>query len=131
MEKEIAKLQTDVNYIKKDTSDIKESIALFIEQSKQTAVEIEELRGRVRETEHCLLTIQGDFKLQVLEYHKEMEALRRDHKQEMDNIRRDNKQEMDSIKSDNKSIWNVVWKISAILALVISGAKIGVDSIFK
>ena len=131
MEKEIAKLQSDVNYIKQDTSDIKESIALFIEQSKQTAVDIADLRGRIRETEHGLLTIQGDFKTQVLEYHKEMEALRREHKQEMDSIKKECKQEVDSLKTENKSIWNMVWKISAILALVISGAKIGVDNLFK
>ncbi len=62
MEKEIARLQADVGHIKSDTDEIKRSIAVFITNSQKSAVEIEALRGRTRESEHDILALQGEVK---------------------------------------------------------------------
>ena len=60
MEKEIAALKSDVEHIKCDTTEIKQSIAAFIAQSSKMSVDIEGLRGRLRECEHVIIAIRGD-----------------------------------------------------------------------
>lgn len=62
MEKEIAALKSDVEHIKEDTGEIKQSISAFIAQSAKTSVELESLRGRVREVEHNIIALQSDAK---------------------------------------------------------------------
>lgn len=62
MEVEIASLKSDVEHIKEDTTEIKQSIAAFVAQSAKTSVEIESLRGRVRECEHDIIALKADNK---------------------------------------------------------------------
>lgn len=62
MEKEIASLKSDVEHIKEDTTEIKQSIAAFVAQSAKTSVEIESLRGRTRECEHDIIALKADTK---------------------------------------------------------------------
>lgn len=62
MEKEIASLKSDVEHIKEDTTEIKQSIAAFVAQSAKTSVEIESLRGRMRECEHDIIALKADTK---------------------------------------------------------------------
>lgn len=60
MEKEIAALKSDVEHIKDDTTEIKQSIAAFVAQSAKTSVDIEGLRGRLRECEHDVIAIKAE-----------------------------------------------------------------------
>ena len=60
MEKEIAALKSDVEHIKDDTTEIKQSIAAFIAQSAKMSVDIEGLRGRLRECEHDVIAIKAE-----------------------------------------------------------------------
>lgn len=60
MEKEIASLKSDVEHIKEDTTEIKQSIAAFVAQSAKTSVEIESLRGRMRECEHDIIALKAE-----------------------------------------------------------------------
>lgn len=62
MEVEIASLKSDVEHIKEDTTEIKQSIAAFVAQSAKTSVEIESLRGRVRECEHDIIALKAENK---------------------------------------------------------------------
>lgn len=62
MEVEIASLKSDVEHIKEDTTEIKQSIAAFVAQSAKTSVEIESLRGRMRECEHDIIALKADTK---------------------------------------------------------------------
>lgn len=62
MEKEIASLKSDVEHIKEDTTEIKQSIAAFVAQAAKTSVELESLRGRVRECEHDIISMKSDMK---------------------------------------------------------------------
>lgn len=62
MEVEIASLKSDVEHIKEDTTEIKQSIAAFVAQSAKTSVEIESLRGRMRECEHDIIALKADNK---------------------------------------------------------------------
>ncbi len=60
MEVEIASLKSDVEHIKEDTTEIKQSIAAFVAQSAKTSVEIESLRGRMRECEHDIIALKAE-----------------------------------------------------------------------
>lgn len=62
MEKEIASLKSDVEHIKEDTTEIKQSIAAFVAQAAKTSVEIESLRGRMRECEHDIIALKAESK---------------------------------------------------------------------
>ncbi len=62
MEKEIASLRSDVEHIKEDTTEIKQSIAAFVAQSAKVSIEIESLRGRMRECEHDIISLKADNK---------------------------------------------------------------------
>ena len=62
MEVEIASLKSDVEHIKEDTTEIKQSIAAFVAQAAKTSVEIESLRGRMRECEHDIIALKADTK---------------------------------------------------------------------
>ena len=62
MEKEIASLKSDVEHIKEDTTEIKQSIAAFVAQSAKISVEMEGLRGRIREGEHDIIALKSDIK---------------------------------------------------------------------
>lgn len=62
MEKEIASLKSDVEHIKEDTTEIKQSMTAFVAQAAKTAVELESLRGRVRECEHDIIALKADNK---------------------------------------------------------------------
>lgn len=62
MEVEIASLKSDVEHIKEDTTEIKQSIAAFVAQSAKTSVEIESLRGRMRECEHDIIALKAENK---------------------------------------------------------------------
>lgn len=63
MEKEFASLKSDVEHIKEDTTEIKQSIAAFVAQSAKTSVELESLRGRMRECEHDIIALKSDAKI--------------------------------------------------------------------
>ncbi len=60
MEVEIASLKSDVEHIKEDTTEIKQSIAAFVAQAAKTSVELESLRGRVRECEHDIIALKAE-----------------------------------------------------------------------
>ena len=60
MEKEIAALKSDVAHIKDDTTEIKQNIAAFVAHSAKMSVDIEGLRGRLRECEHEIIAMRGD-----------------------------------------------------------------------
>lgn len=62
MEQEIASLKSDVEHIKEDTTEIKQAIAAFVAQSTKISVEMEGLRGRIREGEHDIVSIKADIK---------------------------------------------------------------------
>ncbi len=62
MEKEIASLKSDVEHIKEDTTEIKQSIAAFVAQSAKISVELEGVRGRLRECEHDIISMKSDMK---------------------------------------------------------------------
>ena len=62
MEKEIASLKSDVEHIKEDTTEIKQSIAAFVAQVAKASIEIESLRGRMRECEHDIISLKADIK---------------------------------------------------------------------
>lgn len=62
VEKEIASLKSDVEHIKEDTTEIKQSIAAFVAQSTKISVEMEGLRGRLRECEHDIIALKADNK---------------------------------------------------------------------
>lgn len=62
VEKEIASLKSDVEHIKEDTTEIKQSIAAFVAQSTKISVEIEGVRGRLRECEHDIIALKSDNK---------------------------------------------------------------------
>ncbi len=62
MEKEIASLKLDVEHIKEDTTEIKQSIAAFVAQAAKVSIEIESLRGRMRECEHDIISLKADNK---------------------------------------------------------------------
>ncbi len=62
MEKEIASLKSDVEHIKEDTTEIKQSIAAFVAQSTQISVELEGVRGRLRECEHDIIALKTENK---------------------------------------------------------------------
>lgn len=62
MEQEIASLKSDVEHIKEDTTEIKQSIAAFVAQSTKISVELEGLRGRLRECEHDIIALKTENK---------------------------------------------------------------------
>ena len=62
MEVEIASLKSDVEHIKEDTTEIKQSIAAFVAQAAKVSIEIESLRGRMRECEHDIISLKADNK---------------------------------------------------------------------
>ena len=62
MEKEIASLKSDVEHIKEDTTEIKQSIAAFVAQAAKVSIEIESLRGRMRECEHDIIALKAESK---------------------------------------------------------------------
>lgn len=62
MEKEIASLKSDVEHIKEDTTEIKQSIAAFVAQSAKISVELEGVRGRLRECEHDIIALKTESK---------------------------------------------------------------------
>ena len=62
MEKEIASLKSDVEHIKEDTTEIKQSIAAFVARAAKVSIEIESLRGRMRECEHDIISLKADNK---------------------------------------------------------------------
>lgn len=49
---QIIKIDSDLEHIKKDVGDIKDSIAIFIQTSQDIKSQVVDLRGRVRELEH-------------------------------------------------------------------------------
>lgn len=62
MEVEIASLKSDVEHIKEDTTEIKQSIAAFVAQAAKVSIEIESLRGRMRECEHDIIALKAESK---------------------------------------------------------------------
>lgn len=62
MEKEIASLKSDVEHIKEDTTEIKQSIAAFVATSTKISIELEALRGRIREGEHDIIALKSDIR---------------------------------------------------------------------
>lgn len=62
MEQEIASLKSDVEHIKEDTTEIKQAIAAFVAQSTKISVELEGLRGRLRECEHDIIALKTENK---------------------------------------------------------------------
>ncbi len=63
MERELAKLTSDMEHVKKTTEEIKVGIAEVITQIGKMAVDAESLRGRIRELEHKTIELEGELKI--------------------------------------------------------------------
>lgn len=58
----ITRIEAGLENIKDDTSEIKKSIEAFVAQTAKNAIEMEGLRGRIREGEHDIIAIKADIK---------------------------------------------------------------------
>lgn len=58
----IIKIDSDLEHIKKDVGDIKDSIAIFIQTSQDIKSQVVDLRGRVRELEHEVIETKTGLK---------------------------------------------------------------------
>nr|DAR29703.1 MAG TPA: hypothetical protein [Caudoviricetes sp.] len=61
MEREIIKLNKDVEHIKESTEEIKTGVSELIAQANKNEVALENLRGRLREAEHEMIEVKNEL----------------------------------------------------------------------
>ena len=109
MERELASLKTDVEYVKKGISDIQTGVEEIIERTTKMLVDVESLRGRIREAEHDIISLKKDI----------------------EKLREDNQKAIENISTDTKRTQTIIYKYGIILVMISSGATVGIEKLVK